>query len=270
MDDRTGRLAELLHTAGETHHTVFKIVEGDDPDWASWYSDWLLNLSELPALLGVTPVRSELTYWLVRLDKEYTEPSPTSPGAALRPGPRWSTWARDRPDRRDDRVVGPPCACRADQPTASARAVRRRSVAWRRHDARGRRPVPRLLQAPRRPTRRSSCCWPSPSAPAFAIRIEAMFRGERINVTEDRAVLHVALRAPRGESIEVDGVRRRAGGPRGPGPHGRVQRARPRRAPGRVTPASAIRNVVNIGIGGSDLGPAMAYRGPERLQPTAT
>ena len=76
MDERVGRIAELLHTAGETHHIVFKIVEGDDPDWASWYSDWLLNLSELPTLLGTTPVRSELTYWLVRLDKEYTETKP--------------------------------------------------------------------------------------------------------------------------------------------------------------------------------------------------
>ena len=79
MDERVGRVADLLHTAGETHHVVFKIVEGDDPDWASWYSDWLLNLSELPTLLGATPVRSELTYWLVRLDKEYTEAKPDEP-----------------------------------------------------------------------------------------------------------------------------------------------------------------------------------------------
>jgi glucose-6-phosphate isomerase len=89
-------------------------------------------------------------------------------------------------------------------------------------------------------------------------RIEAMFSGERINVTEDRSVLHVALRAPRQSSIVVDGVdvvkdvhavldrmavftdRVRSGEWTG---HG----GRP------------IRNVVNIGIGGSDLGPVMAY-----------
>jgi glucose-6-phosphate isomerase len=89
-------------------------------------------------------------------------------------------------------------------------------------------------------------------------RIEAMFNGERINTTENRAVLHVALRAPANESIVVDGVdvvkqvhevlgrmaafaeRIRSGDWRG-------HTGRP------------IRNVVNIGIGGSDLGPVMAY-----------
>ena len=51
-DDKSTRIAALLHEAGETHHTVYRIVDGDDPDWASWYADWLINLSELPALLG--------------------------------------------------------------------------------------------------------------------------------------------------------------------------------------------------------------------------
>jgi hypothetical protein len=73
-------IAELLHQAGETHHVVFGIVDGADDDWATWYSDWLVNLSELPSLLGTTPVRSELTYMLVRLDKEFT---------AERPAGRW-------------------------------------------------------------------------------------------------------------------------------------------------------------------------------------
>ena len=45
-------VADLLHEAAETHHVVYRIVDGDDPDWASWYADWLLNLSELPQLLG--------------------------------------------------------------------------------------------------------------------------------------------------------------------------------------------------------------------------
>jgi hypothetical protein len=73
-------VAALLHEAAETHHVVYRIVEGDDPDWASWYADWLLNLSELPHLLGARPVRSALVYWLVRLDQEYT---------ATRPDERW-------------------------------------------------------------------------------------------------------------------------------------------------------------------------------------
>ena len=75
-DDRAKKISALLHEAAETHHVVYRIVDGDDPDWASWYADWLLNLSELPQLLGVRPVRSELVYMLVRLDKEYTEAQP--------------------------------------------------------------------------------------------------------------------------------------------------------------------------------------------------
>jgi len=66
------RLRDLLHQAAETHHIVFAKTDGEDPDWASWYSDWLVNLSSLSEILGRTPVRSELTYWLVRLDKEYS------------------------------------------------------------------------------------------------------------------------------------------------------------------------------------------------------
>ncbi len=73
MSHENRTVNELLHEAGETHHQVFRIVDGADADWASWYADWLINLSELPQLLGVTPVRSELVYLLVRLDKEYGE-----------------------------------------------------------------------------------------------------------------------------------------------------------------------------------------------------
>jgi glucose-6-phosphate isomerase len=88
-------------------------------------------------------------------------------------------------------------------------------------------------------------------------RIEAMFRGERINTTEDRAVLHVALRAPAGESILVDGhdvV---------PGVHRVLDRmarfaedVRSGRHAGHT--GRRLRNIVSIGIGGSDLGPVMA------------
>src|SRR5438067_6610080 len=77
MDDRTEKVSGLLHEAGETHHQVFRITEGADDDWATWYSDWLVNHTELPEILGAAPVRSALTAMLVRLDKEYTETSPS-------------------------------------------------------------------------------------------------------------------------------------------------------------------------------------------------
>jgi hypothetical protein len=63
------RIAALLHEAAETHHTVYRITDGDDPDWASWYADWLLNLSELPGLLRERPVRSHLVHALVELER---------------------------------------------------------------------------------------------------------------------------------------------------------------------------------------------------------
>jgi hypothetical protein len=83
MDDATTRVSELLHEAAETHHRVFRITDGADDDWASWYADWLVTLSELPQLLGAKPVRSELTWLLVRLDKDYTAKQPAS---------RWEDW----------------------------------------------------------------------------------------------------------------------------------------------------------------------------------
>jgi hypothetical protein len=73
------RIALLLHQAGELHHQVYRITDGDDPDWASWYSDWLIRLSELPEILGTTPVRSELTYMLVKLDKEFNASAQAEP-----------------------------------------------------------------------------------------------------------------------------------------------------------------------------------------------
>ncbi|MCC9308615.1 glucose-6-phosphate isomerase [Kitasatospora sp. RB6PN24] len=87
---------------------------------------------------------------------------------------------------------------------------------------------------------------------------DAMFRGEKINVTEDRAVLHTALRAPRGAVIEVDGVNVV------PEVHAVLDRMaafadRVRSGAWTGHTGKRIKNVVNIGIGGSDLGPAMAY-----------
>jgi hypothetical protein len=76
MDDRAIRVSALLHEAGETHHVVFRITDGADDDWASWYADWLVNHSELPDLLGAKPVRSELVHALVQLDRDYGAESP--------------------------------------------------------------------------------------------------------------------------------------------------------------------------------------------------
>src|SRR5262245_50721805 len=89
-------------------------------------------------------------------------------------------------------------------------------------------------------------------------RIDAMFRGEKINVTEHRAVLHVALRAPRGASIVVDGKNVV------PDVHAVLDKMaefvnRVRGGQWKGHTGKRIRNVINIGIGGSDLGPVMAY-----------
>lgn len=66
------QLAALLEEAAETHHRVYRITDGVDDDWASWYADWLVRLSELPSLVGSPPVRSELVYMLVKLDYDHT------------------------------------------------------------------------------------------------------------------------------------------------------------------------------------------------------
>jgi glucose-6-phosphate isomerase len=89
-------------------------------------------------------------------------------------------------------------------------------------------------------------------------RIDAMFRGDRINVTENRAVLHVALRAPRDASIVVDGRNVV------PDVHAVLDKmagfaSRVRSGEWKGQTGKRIKNVVNIGIGGSDLGPVMAY-----------
>jgi glucose-6-phosphate isomerase len=89
-------------------------------------------------------------------------------------------------------------------------------------------------------------------------RIDAMFRGEKINVSEKRAVLHVALRAPKGSSIVVDGENVV------PSVHAVLDKMsefanRVRSGAWKGHTGRRIRNVINIGIGGSDLGPVMAY-----------
>ncbi len=89
-------------------------------------------------------------------------------------------------------------------------------------------------------------------------RIEAMFSGEKINITENRAVLHVALRAPKGASIQVDGRNVV------PEVHAVLDKMaafcnRIRSGEWKGHTGKPIRNVINVGIGGSDLGPVMAY-----------
>jgi hypothetical protein len=73
MNESVKALSALLHQAAETHHKVFAISDGDDADWATWYADWLVNLSRLPDLVGSKPPRSAVTYQLVSLEKEYAE-----------------------------------------------------------------------------------------------------------------------------------------------------------------------------------------------------
>ena len=79
MTDKPEQVSALLHEVSETHHRVFRITDGADDDWASWYAQWLIDLSELPDLLGCRPVRSELVYVLVGLDKQYTADKPGEP-----------------------------------------------------------------------------------------------------------------------------------------------------------------------------------------------
>ena len=95
-------------------------------------------------------------------------------------------------------------------------------------------------------------------ATGLRAKIDAMFRGEKINVTENRAALHVALRAPRGVSVMVDGENVV------PEVHAVLDKmadfaARVRSGRWKGHSGKRIRNVINIGIGGSDLGPVMAY-----------
>ena len=67
------------HEAAETHHRVYRITDGADADWASWYADWLGRLSELPDLLARRPVRCELTHLLVVAEREYAAAAPEQP-----------------------------------------------------------------------------------------------------------------------------------------------------------------------------------------------
>ena len=70
------RVADLLREAGDLHHRVYRISDGEDPDWATWYATWLVELSELPQLLDCAVVRSELVHVLVDLGREPADDEP--------------------------------------------------------------------------------------------------------------------------------------------------------------------------------------------------
>jgi hypothetical protein len=116
MTDAPEQISGLLHEAGETHHRVFRIVDGADDDWASWSAQWLIDLSELPDPPGARPVRSELIYLLLSLDKQYTAEAPSEP---------WET-CYARQILRHFRPSGScrHCACRTASRSASIRSRR--------------------------------------------------------------------------------------------------------------------------------------------------
>ena len=97
-------VAALLQEAAETHHRVYRITDGTDDDWASWYANWLLTLSELPQLLATRPVRSHLVHALVQLDRDHAPAAERSVAGFLRsaapPVLRLRVGPRARGDRR--------------------------------------------------------------------------------------------------------------------------------------------------------------------------
>jgi hypothetical protein len=76
MDERTQRVSDLLHEAGEVHHVVYRISDGADDDWASFYADWLTQHSELPEVLGKAPTRSHLVHELVESERAFGAEAP--------------------------------------------------------------------------------------------------------------------------------------------------------------------------------------------------
>ena len=87
MDKRTGQVSDLLHEAGEVHHVVYRITDGADDDWASFYADWLIDHSELPDKLGRAPTRSHLVHELVECERAFAQQAPTA---------RWQDFYADR------------------------------------------------------------------------------------------------------------------------------------------------------------------------------
>ena len=160
-------------------------------------------------------------------------------------------------------------APRAGQGSPPARAVRRDPAARRADDRRGRRPVPRLLQEPRHRRDAARCCsrWPTtPAWPSGATRCSAARRSTSPR-TARCCTSRCGPRAARSIVVDGDDVV--------PEVHAVLDQMadfadRVRSGAWTGHTGKRIRNVVNIGIGGSDLGPAMAYEALRHLQPTAT
>ena len=83
MAEQAQRIGELLHEAAEVHHVVYRITDGADDDWASFYADWLIEHSELPDVLGGRPTRSHLVHELVDSDRAHSEQSADQPWEAF-------------------------------------------------------------------------------------------------------------------------------------------------------------------------------------------
>ncbi len=163
------------------------------------------------------------------------------------------------PGRRSTRTLRPCGRCTCATSSPPIRAVRSGSRARRRGSS-------STSRRTASPTRRCCDSLRSREQAGVAERRDAMFAGERINVTEDRSVLHVALRMPRGRSLVVDGVDVVAE------VHEVLDRMGAfadavRSGEWKGATGRPIKNVVNIGIGGSDLGPVMAYRALRHYSP---
>lgn len=76
MEDKINALVELLRESAQEHHRAYAATNGDDPDWAIWYADYLHD--KLPAHLGVTLNKSDIIYMLMRLDYERRSEAPGS------------------------------------------------------------------------------------------------------------------------------------------------------------------------------------------------
>jgi hypothetical protein len=78
MDDRAARVSDLLHEASEVHHVVYRITDGADDDWASFYAGWLIEHSELPEILGRAPTPSHLVHELVESEHALAAGQPSA------------------------------------------------------------------------------------------------------------------------------------------------------------------------------------------------
>jgi hypothetical protein len=77
MSNKTEQITELLSQTGSAHHTAFLDVDGHDPDWPSWYAEYLQD--RLPPLLGIEFTTSDLTNLMIELDRSYRVEKPNTP-----------------------------------------------------------------------------------------------------------------------------------------------------------------------------------------------